>query len=384
MDFIIMKKIFLFILFFVFARAYGKTDNDFLEKARLAYKESKCALSVLYYDKSNNYNKSFDEFFIQNLALADQAKIATCYDWVAGDLKYYNNLNMPIDINKNDALSFIIQLTENPSYKNDYYTLSALLASTYQWLKTNHPQNTEHHKEILKHAILSAQKTDLNYITFRLYEEQKSYLKSIDEEVEYYLNRAASHRIIRNYDKAIKDYESALSIWNKSIDYINKADLHYLIALMAAKKNELTLSEKHLKEAFMLSKDDAQLQSDIAFMQADILIKKYQYDFALPLSQESLKYHETKSKKDKSPGELLAISERKLQLANIFRGLDRYQEADKLYNEVIETRRSLVGKSSDLFSEAIEEKLKLMYRQGLYQEADRLVKKIGEISVDIF
>lgn len=356
--------------------------NSDLLQARAHFADNQCAHSMMYFNKLNTDDQSFKAFVTEQLKLDDQVRIATCFERVPNDLSYYATLIQ--SIGKDKVVVQLLTKAKTLNKAEQIHLASHYYLSAY---RVNNQLNApSHDKEtLLTFAINSAINANQLGMALKLLKEEQKTLYDPAQALFHYQQIASVYQMLGRYKQAEQALQHSLDSMQKLSKGLNTAKLHFKIAQMAFKQGDDQRSETHLKKAYLQSKkiNDPMLQADIAYLQAGILIKQAKFDLALPLSTESLKYHQAQAEQN-SPGKQLVIAERQVQLANIYRGLEQFNKAKSLYSQAAKTIESLLGKKHNHYAKVLEEKLKMLFRQGKYQKADQLIAQYQQQNIPIF
>lgn len=357
-------------------------SNSDLLKARAHFADNQCAHSMMYFNKLNTDDHSFKTFVTEQLKLDDQVRVATCFERVPNDLSYYASLIQSIE--KDQVVDQLLSKAEELSVEGEFHLASHYYLSAH---RVNHLLDLPTHDEesLLTLAINSSIDANQLGMALKLLKEEQKTLYDPAQALLHYQKIASVYQMLGQYKQAEQALQHSLDSMQKLSKGLNTAKMHFKIAQMAFKQGDDQRSETHLKKAYIQSKkiNDPMLQADIAYLQAAILIKQAKFDLALPLSTESLKYHQAQSEQN-SPGKQLVIAERQVQLANIYRGLEQFNKAKSLYSQASKTTESLLGKNHDHYAKVLEEKLKMLFRQGKYQNADQLIAQYQQQNIPIF
>lgn len=358
-------------------------SNPDLSQARTYFSENKCAHSMMYFNKLNTHDHSFKAFVTEQLELDDKVRVATCFEIVPNDFSYYETLIQSIDNDKivDQLLKKAKELSEaGQIHLGSRYYLSAYRVNN-QLSESSHVQES-----LLTLAINSAIDANQLNMALKLLKEEQNTLYDPAQALLHYQQVGSVYQMLGKYKQAEQALVQSLDSMQELSKAFNTASLHFEIAQMAYKQGDDQRSEAHLKKAYLQSEKiaDSMLQADIAYLQAEILIKQAKFNLALPLSTESLKYHQTTQAEKDSPGKQLVIAERQLQLANIYRGLEQFNKAKSLYSQSAKTTKSLLGEKHDYYAKVLEEELKMLFRQGKYQKADQLITKYQQQDIAIF
>lgn len=354
-----------------------------LLQARAHFSENKCAHSMMHFNKLNTDDHSFKVFVTEKLKLDDQVRIATCFERVTKDLSYYATLIQ--SIGKDQVIDHLLSKAEELSKEGEFHLASNFYLSAH---RVNHLLDIPTHDEesLLTLAINSSIDANQLGVALKLLKEEQKTLYDPAQELLHYQQISSVYQMLGLYKQAEQALQHSLDSMQKLSKGLNTANLHFKMAQMAFKHGDDLRSEAHLKKAYLQTKkiNNPMLEADIAYLQAEILIKQAKFDLALPLSAESLKYHQTTQEERNSPGKQLLIAERQVQLGNIYRGLEQFERAKPLYSQAAKTTESLLGKKNDHYAKVLEEELKMLFRQGKYQKADQLIAQYQQQNIPIF
>jgi len=357
-------------------------SNSDLLQARAHFADNQCAHSMMYFNKLNTDDHSFKAFVTEQLKLDDQVRVATCFERVPNDFSYYATLIQ--SIGKDKVVDQLLTKAKALNEAEQIHLASHFYLSAYR--VNNQLSPPSHDKEgLLTFAINSAINANQLGMALKLLKEEQKTLYDPAQALFHYQQIASVYQMLGQYKQAEQALQHSLDSMQQLSKGLNTAKLHFKIAQMAFKQGDDQRSETHLKKAYLQSKkiNDPMLQADIAYLQAGILIKQAKFDLALPLSTESLKYHQAQAEQN-SPGKQLVIAERQVQLANIYRGLEQFNKAKSLYSQAAKTIESLLGKKHNHYAKVLEEKLKMLFRQGKYQKADQLIAQYQQQNIPIF
>lgn len=358
-------------------------SNSDLLQARAHFAENKCAHSMMYFNKLNSHKRSFKIFVTEQLKLDDQVRVATCFERVPNDLSYYATLIQ--SIGKDQVVDQLLSKAEELSKEGEFLLASHYYLSAH---RVNHLLDPPAHDEesLLTLAINSSIDANQLGMALKLLKEEQKTLYDPAQALLHYQQIASVYQMLGQYKQAEQALQHSLDSVRKLSKGLNTENLHFKMAQMAFKQGDDLRSEAHLKKAYFESKknNNPMLQADIAYLQAEILIKQAKFDLALPLSTESFKYHQTTQEEGNSPGKQLLIAERQVQLGNIYRGLEQFEKAKSLYSQAAKTTESLLGKKHDYYAKILEEELKMLFRQGKYQMADQLIAQYQQQNIPIF
>jgi len=363
----------------------GFARVEYLNNARSIYNESerKCVLSLELYSKLNDSNLPFEDFFKDHLLLEDQVRVANCFEW-GGDVESYYTFILDSYVG-HDIVGELKQLAAETRSLGNLVMTTAFLNVAYR-INTQLIDSSYNSYDLLVGLIDSALDARLFALASRLLNEELTYIENDIDKMNHAFRLASSYVLQKDYSNAEVAYSSIFLLDSSIMNNMEFASLHLRVAQMASRQSAWDRSEYHIFKAVEIADLSPSLLDGVNNLRATNFISQSKYEEALPLVEVGISHHQSIQQENGvlSPGRSVVILERQLQLANIFRGLQRFNEAAQLYDSIAETRRRMFGIKSMPYAEVMEEKIKLLYRQGDYYTADQLIVELIGKGVPLF
>lgn len=357
-----------------------------------AFDQDRCAHSMAYLDKLRG-DVDFDLYFSHRLSLEDQVRVANCIERVAQKSDYFTKLKVAPEVLA-DYSAYLAASGQLPLAAA--YQLAALRVE--QYLNNSDKGNPQ---ATLRLAIERHADANLAYVALRLLEEDAANLVSQSPSTQsekvvigqhwqdHYQLKAAVYRINGQSRKAEQAYRDAIG-WVNESETKAIAQLNYLSGQMAfnqaneigasvvIRNDALKRAHYYLTQALMNQIPNSKAYQDTQLSLVKVLYRQGQVKEALTLMgsiKGSLLTIEAAESTSVSLGEAYVRTEKLLLKANLLRSIGDFAQAEQLYDQVIELRIKLTGRQKRPLQEAVDEKLKLMYRQGRFGEAEQLAEK---------